>query len=105
MIPHEPAAAVARSALDDVQLARRLVEHDRPVLATDDDVLDAGTVLAREIDARLHAEGHAGPQGQIVAGNQVRILMPFEADPVPGSMEERLAVALGLDPGARRNVH
>ena len=35
------------SAVDDVQLARRLVEHDRAVRAADDDVLDARAVLAR----------------------------------------------------------
>ncbi len=37
----------AASAVDDVQLAGRLVEHDRPVGAAHDDVLDARPVAAR----------------------------------------------------------
>ena len=45
-----------------------------------------------------------GSQGQVVAGDQVRILVPLEPDPVPGPMEEGLAVALGVDPGARGGV-
>src|SRR6185312_2838929 len=47
-------------AVDDQQLARRLVQDVRSGLAADDDVLDARAVLALEIDAGLDAEGHAG---------------------------------------------
>ena len=51
-----------RSAVDHVQLARRLVELDRAVRPAHDDVLDPGAVLAREVDPGLHGEGHARPQ-------------------------------------------
>ena len=81
---------VARQPSTTYELARRLVEHDRPVLAADDDVLDPGAVLAREVDPGLDAEGHPGTQRQVVARDDVRVLVPLETDAVPSPMEERL---------------
>ena len=43
--------------------------------------------------------------GSRVAGDDVRVLVALEPDAVAGPVEERLAVALGLDRAARRGVH
>ena len=45
-----------------------------------------------------------GPERDVVARDDVRVLVALEADPVPGPVEERLAVALGLDRLAGRGV-
>src|SRR6476620_11817467 len=96
--------AALASAVDDVQPARGLIEHDRAVVAADRDVLDPGAVLAGQVEAGLDAERHAGPQRQLVPGHEVRILVALEADAVSRPMEEALAVAFGLDRSARRGV-
>src|SRR5687768_2509244 len=67
MIPQVPTDAVRGSALDDVQVAGRLIEQDRSVFPADDDVLDAGAVGAGEVDPGFDAEGHAGAQREVVA--------------------------------------
>src|SRR6185295_6800107 len=80
------------------------IEHDRAGVTADRDVLDPGAVLAGQVDAGLDAEGHAGPQPELVPGYEVRILVPLEADAVARPMEEALAVAFGLDRSARRSI-
>ena len=73
------------------------LSDDRAVGAAHDDVLDAGAVLADEVDPGFDREGHPLPQRLAVAGDDVRLLVALEPDPVTGPMEERVAVALGLD--------
>ena len=43
-------------------------------------------------------------QRLVVAGDEVRLLVALEPDPVAGPMDERLAVALGVDDVARGRV-
>ena len=56
---------------------------------------------AVEIDPRLDAERHAGLEHRRVLFLGVRRLVHLESDPVPGAMEEALAVAGGLDHRSR----
>src|SRR6188472_2765734 len=72
------------SAVDDVQVARRFVERDRAIRAADHDVLDAGPVLAHEVDPGLDREGHPFAERLAVAGDDVGVLVAFETDPVAG---------------------
>ena len=85
------------SAVDDGEFPRRLVEHDRTVLATDDDVLDPRSVPAGVVDPGLDAEGHPGTQRQRVPRDDVRVLVPIETDAVPSPVEERRSVARLVD--------
>src|SRR3954447_1937745 len=55
-----PPLATRGSALDDEEVPRRLVKHDRPVRAAHGDVLDPRAVPSLEVDPGLHAERHAG---------------------------------------------
>src|SRR6478609_470150 len=89
------------SAVDDVQLARRFVERDRAVRAADHDVLDPGAVFADEVDPGLDREGHPLAKRLPVAGDDVGVLVAFEADAVTGPVEEGVAIALRLDRASR----
>ena len=75
-----------------------------PVVAAHDDVLDPGAVPPLEVDARLDAERHARRERLGVARDQVRLLVPFEADAMPGPVDEPLAVARAVDDAARDRV-
>ena len=57
-----------------------------------------------EVDPGLDREGHPLAKRLAVAGDDVRVLVAFEPDAVPGSVEERVAVALCLDRTPRRGV-
>src|SRR4249919_3117128 len=74
----------ASSAVDDVQLARGHVEGDGAVRSADHDVFDPGAVFVDEVDTRLDREDHPLAERLMVAGDDVGILVTFEADPVPG---------------------
>ena len=63
------------------------------IRAAHDDVLDPSPVATRQVDPRLHAEGHPSSQELGVAVHEIRILVALQADAVAGSMEEVLAVA------------
>ena len=76
----------------------------RAVRAADDDVLDPGPVTSRPGRSRARPRRPSRPQRLVVAGDDVRLLVALEADAVPGPVEERLAVALGLDRPARGRI-
>ena len=59
-----------------------------------DDVLDPGAVFADEVDPGLDREGHPLAKRLPVAGDDVGVLVAFEADAVAGPVEEGLAIAL-----------
>src|SRR5437762_13811213 len=90
----------ARSAVDDVQLAWRLVERDRAVRPAHDDILDSGSDVADQVDPGLDGERHPLAQRFCVAADDVRVLVALEPDSVPRTVEEGLAVAFGLDRSA-----
>ena len=64
-----------------------------PVAGDHHDVLDAGPVPAGQVDAGLDGEGHARLQRQVVAGDDVGLLVHLQADAVAGAVDEVLAVA------------
>src|SRR5215210_3422382 len=92
-----PQGSLRLSARDDLQIPRSVVERDWSIRSAHDDVFDSGAVTTRQIDARLDTEGHSRLQRFAIAGDQVRVFMSLEADPVPGAVEELFAVALGRD--------
>ena len=57
-----------------------------------------------EVDPGLDRERHPFPERLAVAGDDVRVLVALEADPVPGPVEERLPEALRLDRVARGGI-
>src|SRR4029079_2441538 len=67
----EPPPARGSSAVDDVQLARGLVEPDGAIRAADHDVFDPGAVFLDEVDAGLDRERHPLAKRLVVAGDDV----------------------------------
>ena len=92
-----------RQLADDDQLSRGVVEPLVTVGGADHDVLDPRAVRAG-VDARLDRERHAGLEDLAVAGHDVRVLVRLQPDPVPGPVEERLAVPGRGDRLARGRV-
>src|SRR5699024_10365079 len=70
--------------------ARTVVEPFAAVRGEHHDVLDARTPLAREVHARLDAEGHALAEHEVVAGHDVGLLVYRQSDAVPGAVHEGL---------------
>src|SRR5688572_23935481 len=68
------------AASEDDEIRRPRVEPLDAVGGHGDDVLDAGAPPTGEVDPRLDAEGHAGLDGQVVARDDVRLLVAVEAD-------------------------
>src|SRR4051794_19066575 len=62
------------------ELTGTVVEVADAVLGADDDVLDARTAAAGEIDAGLDRERHAGLEGQRVARHDVGRLVGVQPD-------------------------
>ena len=75
-----------------------MIEQNRSVITTRDDVLDPRPEAAGNVEPRLHAEGHARLQRQLVPGHDVGLLMRFEPDAVARAVNEELAEA-GTDQG------
>src|SRR5829696_10490673 len=48
-----------------------VVQRADTVLGADDDVLDAGAAATRQVDARLHGEGHTRNERQRIPGDDV----------------------------------
>src|SRR5258705_9346435 len=86
------------------EVVRALVERLDPVRGDDDDVLDPGTPATRLVDARLDAEGHARLEQQVVAFDDVRLLVHVQANAVTGPMDELLTESRLADQIARRGV-
>src|SRR5690606_24613481 len=83
---------------DDDQVPGGDVEPVGARLGADDDVLDARAVGPGQVEAGLDGEGEAGLQRFSVAGDDVRVLVAFDADAVAGAVDEVVAVAgLGDD--------
>src|ERR1035437_6865176 len=82
----------------------RLVQDFSAVRATHNDVLQAHAPAARQVDARLHAEGHSRAERSGVAGHDVWILVDLETDAVANPMREVVTVAGSRDDPARRGV-
>src|SRR4051794_4759078 len=97
-------ARTSRSAGHHPELTRLVVEDDRAVGTADHDVLDPRTVSAGEVDPGLDAERRADRERLVVARDEVRLLVPLEADPVAGSVDELLAVPLAVDDVAGRPI-
>src|SRR5262249_18697013 len=57
-----------------------------------DDVLDPGSPATGEVHARLDAEGHTWLEEEVVAGDDVRLLVDLQTDAVAGPVHEHLAV-------------
>src|SRR5579883_729375 len=71
----------------------RAAEHLAAVLAQQHQVLDAHAAPAGQVDARLDAEHHAGPQDDLaLAARHPRRLVDLQADPVAQAVAELLAV-------------
>src|ERR671915_2246292 len=85
--------ARAGGSLDDVELRRGRVEALDAGLGADHDVLDPRAPAVGDVDPGLHAEGVARLERLWVGGDDVRLLVDLQADPVAGAMDERLAVA------------
>src|SRR4051812_44513286 len=77
----------------DSQLAARVVEPLCAVLSRDDDVFDPHAEPARQVDAGLDREAHAGLDRAVLALDHVRRLVGRETDAVAGAVDESLAVA------------
>jgi len=67
------------------------------VLRDRHEVPDAHPELALEVDAGFDGEHHPRLQRLVVAVHDVGFLVDVEADAVAGAVDERLAVARGLD--------
>src|SRR5438067_2065972 len=92
------------SAVHDDQPVVDVVERLRPLGAGDDDVLDARTVAARQVDPRFDRKGVPRGQRVAVAADDVRILVLLQPDAVAGAMDEVLAVAAVVDDAAGDGV-
>src|SRR5690606_40974426 len=73
---------------DDDQVPGGDVEPVGARLGAHDDVLDARAVGPGQVDAGLDGEGEAGLQRLSVAGDDVRVLVAFDADAVAGAVDE-----------------
>src|SRR5271157_3165909 len=100
-----PGAAPATSASNDAKLQARPIQDIGAGLGADDDVLQAYSPPAGQVDARLDAEGHPGSQRRDVAGNHVRILVYFQADAVADAMRKLVAISARGDDRPRRGVN
>src|SRR6185437_15742630 len=76
---------------DRYELASRQVEPLEAIGGADHDVFDPGAVRAR-IDAGLDRERVAWPQRLGVTGDDVRVFVRLQPDPVPRPVHEVLAV-------------
>src|SRR5436309_15397409 len=82
---------------DHGEVPGRRVEALGTGLGGHDDVLDAGSAAAGQVDPGFDGEGVARPKGCPVARHQVRILVLLQADAVAGAVHEELAVAGAVD--------
>src|SRR5690606_9763619 len=56
------------------------------------DVLESDTELPWQVDARLDREGHTELERRVIGLDDVRLFVGFEADPVPGPVDEEVAI-------------
>src|SRR3954453_19601055 len=78
----------AGSAGEFDELTGALVQVPDAVVGADHDVLDAGPVAARQVDAGFDREGHPRLERQVVALDDVGRLVGVQADAVPGAVDE-----------------
>ncbi len=81
----------SRSRLNDRQVPARVVQSLRALGGGDDDVLDAGSPFAADVEAGLDREGISFDQCGRVARHQIRVLVRLDTDPMAQTMEEILA--------------
>ena len=86
-------------SLDDAETPVGPVELVDAVMPDGDDVFDSHPELPRDVDARLD-----GLDLQVVALDDVGVLVALEADAVPGAVDEELAIAGRVDDRPGRPV-
>src|SRR5215211_4525123 len=64
------------------------VQSADAVVGANHDVLDAGAVAARQVDAGFDGEGHPRLERQVVALDDVGRLVGVQTDAVPGAVDE-----------------
>src|SRR5205807_7458010 len=74
----------------------------RAVSVDHGDVLDPHTEAAGDVHAWLDRERHPGLEGFAIPAHEIGIFVAVETDPVPGPMDEELAVSGLVDDASRR---
>src|SRR5437588_452877 len=99
-------ASAKRTLPDDGEGVVGAIERANGTVVIDDrDVFDAHTEATRQVDTGFDRERHARLEPLAVPANEVRMLVPVEADPVPRPVDEELPVPRLLDDRSRGRIH
>jgi 5'-3' exonuclease len=82
-----------------------VIHEEGTVIAAHDDVLDPRTPALVDVETRLDAEGHPLLEWQLIPGDDVGLLMGFQADAVAGAMDEVAPQSSVLQQSTGNGVH